>query len=82
MSDTVARRGLARPESSDRSRARVLDGASLGEYGPLLAAARGRMLAPPGPPVAIPPALKGGRCVWPRELGVRGGRGTSLVGIT
>lgn len=63
VSDTVTRRGLARPESFDKSRARVLDGGSLGEYGSLLAAARGRMLAAPDPPVAVPPALKGGRCV-------------------
>lgn len=47
MSDTVTRRGLARPESFDKSRVRVLDGGSLGEYGSLPAAARGRMLAPP-----------------------------------
>lgn len=49
MSDTVTRRGLARPESFDESRARVLDGGSPGEYGSLPAAARGRMLARPSP---------------------------------
>lgn len=79
VSDTVSRRGLARPESFDKSRARTLDGGFLGEYGPPPAAARGRMLAPSGPP--LPPHLLWKVVVmYSRGSRVCGGRGASLVG--
>lgn len=83
MSDTDARRGLARPEIFDRSRSSAGWGCPGGVWvtaGSCLREDAGSTVLPAPTPVTIPPVLNGGRCVWLRELGVRRGRGASLVG--
>lgn len=75
MSDTDARRGLARPESFDRSRSSAGWGYPGGVWVTAGSCPREDAASTRPPLLSFPPASKGGRCVWLRELGVCGGQG-------